>query len=173
MWPQYKDPPVRMRSPYSVKECERRLAEAADRLRRSMFSPSGFKGFSPYLLASGNGRYQLRKRIRFRSTFLPWLELTLSDEGRHTAVEVWLRQSAWCAFGAWCAILFGVPVGALIAITALARAHNQLWLALIPFSLAFVGGWLIPKFESLRFRAHGPELIALVRRELAARADLD
>ncbi|MGA8367061.1 MAG: hypothetical protein WB716_07070 [Candidatus Acidiferrales bacterium] len=76
-----------LRTDLSAEECLRRLGEATDVGKRTIFSFSGYKGSKPVLATFDGNRFTLWKRLYYRNDLRPRFYGTLIPQERGCRVE--------------------------------------------------------------------------------------
>jgi hypothetical protein len=76
-----------LRTDLGLEDCQRRLQEATDAAKRTVFSFSGYKGSRPVLSNLDGSKFKIWKRRYYRNSFAPFFFGTLSQENGGTRVE--------------------------------------------------------------------------------------
>jgi hypothetical protein len=86
---------IALRTDLSLEECQRRLQEATDVAKRTIFSFSGYKGSHPVLSNLDGSKFKIWKRRYYRNSFAPFLLGSLSQDGLGTRVVGRFDMDPW------------------------------------------------------------------------------
>jgi hypothetical protein len=159
-----------LRTDLSAEECLRRLGEATDQGKRTIFSLSGYKGSKPVLATFDGNRFKLWKRIYYRNDFRPYFYGTLVPQDRGCRIEGYFDVDRWMKFFVWFWLAFVVLAGVLPTIIATASQpiRGDAWIGVIvPLGLILFGIFL-PKFGRWLARDQETFLKEFVETTLAA-----
>src|SRR5579863_8857441 len=109
-------------------ECLRRLQEASDPGKRTLFSLSGYKGSKPVLAKIEGSEIKLWKRRYYRNDFAPYFFGTLSPAERSTRIEGHFDMDRWVRIFMTIWLGFAIIGGAAAIIATVSHPiHGRCW----------------------------------------------
>jgi len=159
-----------LRTDLSAEECLRRLGEATDPGKRSIFGLSGYKGSKPVLATFEGNQFKLWKRIYYRNDFRPYFYGTLVPQDRGCRIEGYFDVDRWMKSFLWfwlaLVVLMSIPPAFIAAMFQPIRGNA--WIdAIVPFGLILFG-MLLPKFGRWIARDQEPFLKEFIEATLTA-----
>jgi hypothetical protein len=144
-----------LRTDLSAEECLRRLGEATDPGKRTIFSLSGYKGSKPVLATFDGNRFKLWKRLYYKNDFRPYFFGTFVPQDRGVRIEGHFDVDRWMKLFMWFWLAFVVLSGLPVFIATMSQPIRGGWIGLVvPLGLILFGVFL-PKFG--RWIARGQE----------------
>jgi hypothetical protein len=161
-----------LRTELSAEECLRRLGEATDVGKRTIFSFSGYRGSKPVLARFDGDRFKLWKRIYYRNDFRPYFYGTLVPQERGCRIEGYFDVDRWIKIFMWFWLGFVAFTSIPVFIVSASRPmRGDAWVGVIvPLGLVLFGIFL-PKFG--RWMARGQEAFLKEFLETTLAATLD
>jgi hypothetical protein len=163
---------VLLRTDLNPQECLRRLQEASDPGKRTLFSLSGYKGSKPVLAKIEGSEIKLWKRRYYRNDFAPYFFGALSTADRGTRIEGHFDMDRWVRIFMTIWLTFAIIGGAAALIATVPHPiHGDAWIGVIvPLGLVLFGIFL-PKFGRWIGKGEEAFLKEFLEQTLSARPD--
>ncbi len=140
-------------SDLNIQECVRRLHEAIDPEKRTLFSLSGYKGSKPIIGRVNGHEFFIHKRRYYRNDFALAFYAAFSEPNRGTLIEGHFDTPRWTRIfmRIWLAgvILLGIPIfvpSLLEIFRGAGRMQGDPWVGLVVPPALVLSSVLLPKF---------------------------
>ena len=166
-----------LQTDFDAEECRRRLVEAIDPEKRTIFSLSGYKGSKPVIGWIDGYQFYLHKRRYWHNDFAPLFYGNLISRNRGTIIEGYFDMRRWVRvfMQIWTAgaVLMGTPILVLTLSDLLRGSHymeGSVVVGLLVPSGLILWGFVLPKLGMWLSRSEERFILEFVGRNLLAAA---